>query len=32
VRGNKAIREDITKAAAERREMNENVGADAEPS
>lgn len=32
VRSNKAIREDITKAAAERREMNENVGADAEPS
>jgi CPA1 family monovalent cation:H+ antiporter len=29
VRGNKAIREQITKAADERREMNANVGADA---
>jgi CPA1 family monovalent cation:H+ antiporter len=28
VRANKAIREQITTAAAERREMNENVGAD----
>jgi hypothetical protein len=29
LRGNRAIREQITRAAAERLEMNENVGADA---